>query len=138
LVNLAGHEQDFDGKALVEIIDAFAAALMKHLNNEIRAILDLRKLGKEKFAIKAWTGAVQKGIGTLRGSDFVTMFPFGFVAHDVTYENGMHKDFPSIPWLMKILIKVRGELLEWGLVEICALIDQVRSTPKKLYVAADK
>lgn len=135
LVSLAGREQDFDGKALVEIVDAFTGALMKHLNNEISAILNLKKLDKEKLVIKAWADAVQNGVGTLRGSDFVTMFPFGFVAHDMTYENGMHKDFPQVPWLMKILVRYVASYWNgsWWKFAPC----DRSGIPKKLYAAAD-
>jgi hypothetical protein len=105
LVSLAGREQNFDGKALVEIVDVFSAVLMKHLHNEIGAILDLRKLDQKKLVAKMWVNAPEKGVGALRWSDFVTKFPFGFVAHDGTYENGIHEDFPPVLRLIKILVR---------------------------------
>ena len=136
LLSLSGRENDFDGKMLIEIVDSFSATLTKHLNNEIGALLDLQRIERDELIAKAWSDALQKGLSTLRLSDFVTMFPFSFVTHDATYEDGMHKEFPPAPWLMKTMVRNVASRwnVDWWQFGPCNLF----GVPKPIYALADE
>lgn len=42
-------EQPYNGRRIVELIDAFGAVLIEHLTDEIQTLLDLRRFGTEKM-----------------------------------------------------------------------------------------
>jgi len=97
LTSLAGKEDQFDSKKLLEIIDGFSGPLYTHLTNEIGALLDLEKLGQTKVVMDCWAEGLKKGTAALTFYDFFVLMPFAFFAHDYTYEHGLHSNFPPLP-----------------------------------------
>ena len=105
LMSLTGREDQFDGKALLEIIDGFSGPLHTHLTNEIGALLDLEKLGQTKAVMDSWAEGVKAGTSSITLYDFAAMMPFALFNHDMTYENGMQSKFPPIPGFLQFLMR---------------------------------
>lgn len=135
LTSLQGKEDQFDAKALLEIVDSFSGSLYSHLTNEISALLDLRKLDKEKLIMETWAEATKKGTTTLNATDFVAMMPFGIFAHDITYEGGLHADFPPIPWPIAWVMRYVASWWhnDWWRFSPC----DKASVPKELYAVPE-
>jgi hypothetical protein len=104
LDSLQGQEDKFDGQVLIQIMDEFADAIVRHLHNEIPALLDLEKLGNVEAISQIWDQSVEAGIKGVKLADFFDVVPIMAVTHDVTYEDGLHKNFPPMPSVMKFVI----------------------------------
>lgn len=93
----------FSGQRLAEIIDSFAKTLVQHLADEILTIVSLRSYGTEKVDILDIDEKEAKHVmGTLSKSLVV---PFVVTALDITFEDGIHKDFPPAPAPVKFLAR---------------------------------
>lgn len=96
---LAGKEQ-YDGKKLVAIIDTFGETCAQHLRDEIPSISALRAHPNvpvhklfEKTAARARKDATMTGLN-----------PFLISNLDATFEGGIWKNSPPIPFLVKFLV----------------------------------
>lgn len=87
--------ETFAGQKLNGIIDTFSGALTQHLADEIPALVALREYGFEKVPITQLVDAeAQHQMGTVNKT---TALAFLMTALDVTYEGGIHKNFPPAP-----------------------------------------
>ncbi|RPB03030.1 hypothetical protein L873DRAFT_1801107 [Choiromyces venosus 120613-1] len=85
----------FAGQKLNEIIDTFARPLTQHLTDEIPTLVSLREYGIEKVPItKIVDTEIKHQMGTVNKT---TALAFLMTALDVTYEGGLHKNFPPAP-----------------------------------------
>jgi hemerythrin-like domain-containing protein len=110
-----GGGASFSSDKLLEIIDGFAPALHLHLTNEIATIMDLARLGGDTPLVgKIWDEAVKAGVADLRFGDLFTEFPFLMLAHDLTYEGGLHTNFPPVPGPMIWVIVNLFALWNWS------------------------
>jgi hypothetical protein len=114
ITSLSGQEEKFSGTKLLEIIDELAPPLLLHLNHEIDAILDLRQLKNDKLISSIWDKAVAAGINEFSAANLLDEFPFGFLTHDATYEGGLHKNFPPVPFLLKFFVTYVCTLWNWS------------------------
>jgi hypothetical protein len=130
LTSLSGKEDQFDAKALLDIIDSFSGSLYSHLTNEIGALLDLGKLDQEKLIMATWADGTKKGVSAITVADFVGMMPFGLFTHDITYE-GLHGNFPPIPWPVAWVMRYVASLWhsDWWRFAPC----DKAGVPKELY-----
>jgi hemerythrin-like domain-containing protein len=112
LTDLTGRESAFEGAKLLEIIDEFAAVFVRHLHNEIPAILDLDRYGDVEAVGEIWDQAVKAGIGDVKLADFFDEIPFIAATHDVTFEGGLHQDFPPMPKV--VFWFIRNVLAQWN------------------------
>jgi len=87
--------ETFAGQKLNGIIDTFSGALVQHLTDEIPTLIALREYGFEKVPITQLIDAeAQHQMGT---ANKTTALAFLMTALDVTYEGGIHKNFPPAP-----------------------------------------
>ncbi|KAG0641336.1 hypothetical protein HOY80DRAFT_743710 [Tuber brumale] len=87
--------ETFAGQKLIEILDTFARLLTQHLTDEIPTLTSLRKYGFEKVPITEIAELEAKHeFGTINKT---TALAFMMTALDVTYEGGIHKNFPPAP-----------------------------------------
>lgn len=100
---LSATAETFSGEKLLEIIDGFAKPLTQHLTDEIPTILSLRSYGTEKVDILTIDEAEGKHAMSIMSK--TTAVPFFITAMDVTYEKGIHKDFPPAPAPIKVLAR---------------------------------
>ncbi|KAI1179386.1 hemerythrin HHE cation binding domain-containing protein [Nemania sp. FL0916] len=91
-------ERKYDSEELVLVLDEFAPILWQHLSDEIPSLVALERYGAKvdgflaKFA--AEVGKTQKELGILAGAVFV------MATNDVDFEDGIHTDFPPIPYVV--------------------------------------
>jgi hemerythrin-like domain-containing protein len=97
LEGLKGREAEFDGGKLIKLIDAFVGPLNTHLQNEIGTILELSKLDKPETIMKLWTDAVQKELKGMSLKESIISICLIVFSNDLTYEGGLHSNFPPAP-----------------------------------------
>jgi hypothetical protein len=115
--------EEYDGTKLRSIIDSFAPALLKHLQAEIKKLIDVgEKFGGDKFQVlfdefeaelmkesrKEWDpvsfDSIVSGLCTNYSAKHVVV-PAGIGAVDRTYENGLHASWPPFPWFVPLMSK---------------------------------
>lgn len=85
------HPWQFSGARIVEILDTFAAKLQMHLTDEIVWILSLAQYPNLDLAgIDA-----QHGLFVKARSSLTRLLPFFMTNHDITYENSIHRWWPT-------------------------------------------
>ncbi|KAL7910464.1 hemerythrin HHE cation binding domain-containing protein [Trichoderma velutinum] len=93
--------QQFSGKKLITIIDAFGRSLVEHLTAEITTILELAEYGdrmrKLETTFEAWA---EKDILSVPGT-----LTWGFFNHDKEYEEGLWKDWPPAPTVVVFAVR---------------------------------
>ncbi|KAK4032003.1 hypothetical protein C8A01DRAFT_41560 [Parachaetomium inaequale] len=98
---VAGKEK-YEGSRVIEIIDDFGPALVKHLSDEIPTILGLRqyadKLAELPKLFQEEADSAMKGISLLG-------LVWAFSNIDSQYENGRWQSWPPAPAPLKILIR---------------------------------
>jgi hemerythrin-like domain-containing protein len=114
LTSLSGREQEFLGSALVEIIDKMAPPLTKHLHHEITSLMELGRFNDDKLIQTIWDKAVVEGMAEMQQTSLLDEFPFGFFGHDMTYEGGIHKNFPPVPLALKLLVRYGFSVWNWS------------------------
>ncbi|KAL1964137.1 hypothetical protein VTN77DRAFT_7225 [Rasamsonia byssochlamydoides] len=102
LLSLTGNEEVFSGERLCSIIDSFGQELQDHLEEEIVTLLELSKYGQCVKLRQLWE---QEGQQTLSRMLRTGALPFFFLNHDVTYEDGLWKDWPPAPAAVKWAIR---------------------------------
>jgi hypothetical protein len=127
LDSVTGQESVFSARELLAIIDSFGASLSQHLADEIPSILALSKYGVKIPIAKFWAKQ-RKAKMSLDGMGRV---PFFFLNLDITYEEGLWKDWPPAPgwvkWVMRNLLTYRNQ----GYWKFAAC--GADGTPKELY-----
>lgn len=94
--------ESFSGARLVEIIDSFGQVLVQHLADEIPTILALAEHREKMDISKVIDDEAKHSMSKL---GFKTTVPYLITALDVTFEEGLHKDFPPAPGLVKAVAR---------------------------------
>jgi hemerythrin-like domain-containing protein len=94
--------ESFSGARLVEIIDGFGQALVQHLADEIPTILALAEHREKMDISKVIEDEAKHSMSKL---GFKTTVPYLITALDVTFEEGLHRDFPPAPGLVKAVAR---------------------------------
>lgn len=123
-------EEELDGVKLNGIIDSFMPVLRTHLDNEIDTISALGKF-EDKIDWMPW---FKKKVDEIAGKAMKTsqyrvspnhfrrvyvtpklrtdtvifqneIFPMVFILHDKTFDGGVWKDFPPVPWIVSLLLR---------------------------------
>jgi hemerythrin-like domain-containing protein len=102
LSSAAAAPADFDGTALCAVIDNFALSMTSHLHEEIETLLALKRFG-DKLDLKKILD--DEGKAAMGAAKTTLALPFAWANMDVTYEGGLHKDFPDAPYIIKLLIE---------------------------------
>lgn len=105
LCSLDGKEDSFSGSTLIQLIDDFSDPLMKHLSHELTSIMELSRFGNDGLIWKIWTDGVEAGKSEMQLWDLIEKAPLALMTHDVTYENGMHQNYPPIPAPLSFMIR---------------------------------
>lgn len=129
--SLNGRETEFSGAKLVELIDGFIKPLETHLHTEIDTLLGLSKLENSELVMKLWTESVNKSIKEMSLSDVLEKFPFIVFGHDLTYEGGLHHNFPPAPRVMAYILKYR--LFMWDRTFCRYMPCDISGRPQVLY-----
>ncbi|KAF2834721.1 hypothetical protein M501DRAFT_1027162 [Patellaria atrata CBS 101060] len=95
----------FSGARLVAIMDEFRDVLIRHLNEEIPTLLDLARYRSAKLDLLQILD--KDGEDTMGKMSKVSELPFFLLNHDVTFEDGLHAEFPPAPKVAK-----------WGMMKI--------------------
>ncbi|KAL7275243.1 hypothetical protein RUND412_001831 [Rhizina undulata] len=95
--------ESFSGARLNGIIDEFGPSLSQHLTDEIPTILNLREYGKEKVPIKKISADEAKH--SMGGADKKRVLALFVMNLDLTFEGGIHKSFPPVPWIAWVMLK---------------------------------
>jgi hypothetical protein len=101
----------FDGKELVRIMDEFLQPFNNHFHSEIKTIAALSEFGDHKEAasvFKTW------GKATVTKSGYTEGIPFMFLNFDRTFEDGMWKDWPPMPAIIRTVMTRVGSSWHWG------------------------
>ncbi len=91
-------------------MDSFSEPLNTHLHDEIGTLLALSKFGDSLDLIGIVEKEVQQVIGSLSKT---AVMPAILLNNDVTFEGGMHANFPSIPGPVKWLLMHVFTLWHW-------------------------
>ncbi|KAI5851662.1 hypothetical protein DFP73DRAFT_471372, partial [Morchella snyderi] len=102
IVAAAATPESFSGARLVEMIDAFAQTLVQHLADEIPTILALAEHRDKMDILRVVEAEAKHSMGKL---GFKTTVPYLITALDVTFEDGLHRDFPPAPGLVKAVAR---------------------------------
>jgi len=106
LSSLAGVEHKFNPSRLISLIDDFGPALYTHLKEEIPSLLALERFGSELPLLDMMTA---EGRRMAQEPNRTTATMFFFLNVDATFEEGMWRDWPPIPWLVKwLMMRVFG------------------------------
>jgi hypothetical protein len=89
---------EFSGKRLVELIDGFAPVLVQHLAEEIPTLVALREYRGKVDVLQILSAEGEKVMGSLDKTLFLTSLTANL---DLSFEDGIHKDFPAAPWIVK-------------------------------------
>ena len=96
----------FSGPTLLGIMDELSGPFSAHFHSEIATIAALAALGDFPAAgpvFKAW------GKQTVSSAGYADVVPFLFLNFDRTAEDGMWKDWPPMPALIRtLLVRVGG------------------------------
>jgi hypothetical protein len=114
LTSLSRTEHKFSGPALQKIIDDFAPALGLHLKHEIDILMGLHRFDDEALVSSLWDKAVAAGIKDLSFSSFVEDIPFYLLNHDLTFEGGIHTNFPPFPPPVRFIMSHVLTLWHWN------------------------
>lgn len=128
LVSLHGKEREFAGEKLVMIMDSFKEPLAQHLDDEIPTLLSLAKYGDKVDLLPILKEEAEKAMGNVSK---VGPLPLFLLNHDVTYENGLHANFPPIPKPIKLLLTHVYTCWNWGWWKFASC--DVNGRPKPLY-----
>jgi len=97
----------FSGHRLVEILDSFAATLQMHLTDEVVWILSLSRFPQLNLA----RIDMEYGLYVKARSTKTRLLPFLLSNHDLTYENDIHRWWPT-----------NGALRDFFLRYICSVV----------------
>ncbi|ROT39593.1 hemerythrin HHE cation binding domain-containing protein [Sodiomyces alkalinus F11] len=97
-------EVAFDGQRARELIDEFGPSLTQHLHDEVPTLLALRRFGLEKMKDlpKVFEEEAQQNMGK---AGMAAGGMLAFMSHDVTFEGGLWKNFPPVPWIILVIIR---------------------------------
>lgn len=101
-VERVGEDRFLYGPELCEIIESFGSVLVAHLNEEIGTLLSL-KAWDEKLDLLTLMQA--EGEKAMKGCSLTGTLEFVWHNLDAEYEDGLHKNFPPAPGLLKFLLK---------------------------------
>src|SRR5690606_39756348 len=93
---------NFDGAKVVALIDAFAPALTQHLHDEIPTLLNLRQYGGSIDIVRI---SNEEGEHVLKQMSMTDEACWLMANLDLTYEGGIHAEFPPAPKLVKLFLK---------------------------------
>lgn len=105
------NSKEFDGKKLVEIMDGFQKPFSDHFHSEIKTIAALSELGDFPQAGPVFA---KWGKESLMKSGYADGIPFLFLNFDRTFEDGMWKDWPPMPKLIRVMLTKVGSTWHWG------------------------
>jgi Hemerythrin HHE cation binding domain len=111
LTEVQAKPETFDGKKLVALMDGFMEPFNNHFHSEIKTIAALSEGGEYPEAatiFKDW------GKGTLTKSGYTEGVPFLFLNFDRTFEEGMWKDWPPMPAIIRAAMVRIGSAWHWG------------------------
>lgn len=132
LKSCAAGAEKFNGTALVDIINSFAELLVHHMSSEIVTILALDRFPEAEVSA-IFESTLAEALKKLRAASLVTDLPYLFRNNDVSYEGGMHADFPPLPLPMSLLGRY-GLSLWYGNLWKFASVD-IKGYPKELVYA---
>jgi len=98
LRSLSGRESAFSATTLISIMDSFRDALITHLNDEIPTILNLAQYGDRLNLAKIMA---DDGEDTMGKMSKIGALPLFLLNNDLTFEGGMHSEFPPAPKVAK-------------------------------------
>jgi hypothetical protein len=136
LASLEGKENEFSGARLVEIVDSFKDALHTHLTNEIITILSWESLNAMETIQECWDAAVEGGKTDMELKSVVSLVPFGLVNNDITFEGGIHGNFPPAPKALKLLVSYGFTAWNWSWWKFAACGKD--GLPRELYARAEE
>ena len=96
-------KQKYDGEHVIQMIDGFGKTLVQHLTDEIPTLQDLRKHSDKLQNISQLMQAEAET--NMKKLGMATGMAWAWGHMDVDYEDGIWKDFPPAPWLIKFIIK---------------------------------
>ncbi|KAF4977381.1 hypothetical protein FDECE_18364 [Fusarium decemcellulare] len=98
---------EYDGEKFKVIIDSFVPTMQHHLAHEIEALLQLEKYEDKCDWAKWFKTTVDAIMGKqMRTSQFRTdQFPLMMILHDKSFEGGVWKSFPPVPWLVFVVMQ---------------------------------
>ncbi|KAL2202440.1 hypothetical protein CC79DRAFT_1389702 [Sarocladium strictum] len=100
-------QTQYSGEHLRSLIKVLGPVLRSHLVSEIDTLEDLRKYGEGKMSTLHDEFQAMVNTETVRHS-----VPAIFNALDRTYEDGLWKDFPPMPWALKWT--VQNVFMRWN------------------------
>jgi hypothetical protein len=89
---------DYAADALVPLLEDIRGPLKLHLHSEIEVIASLSKFGsfpQSEAALEAW------GRNSVLGGGITEVVPFAFLNMDRTFEDGLWKDWPPVPAVVR-------------------------------------
>lgn len=88
-------------------MDTFGQALHEHLKNEPPHLASLDQYSLEKKDLARIRKAAEED--SMKRTSAVYLLPMLWYNHDVDYEDGLWRDFPGLPWIMKwIMVNIVG------------------------------
>lgn len=105
LSTLEGKEDTYSGSVLIQLIDEFSKPLMTHLAHELDSIMELSRFGNDELVWKIWNEGVEAGKSKMKLQDLVEKAPLALLSHDMTFEDGLHQNYPPMPAVLNLLIR---------------------------------
>lgn len=102
LQSLARREETFNSSTLIDLINAFANPLLHHFNSEITTILALARFPEADIQI-IYQSTLDEAVRKLNAGNLVTDLPYIYRNNDLSFENGIHANFPPLPLPMRVL-----------------------------------
>ncbi|KAK5657367.1 hypothetical protein OQA88_2937 [Cercophora sp. LCS_1] len=107
---LKGGEK-YDGEKVRGMVDGFGPALVRHLEDEIGTLLELRRFGeKMEGVMKVAAREAEKGMKEVGFAGMVWVFS----QLDADFEGGMWNEWPPAPGVVKFLARTVGWKLNEG------------------------
>jgi hypothetical protein len=110
LSGLSSHAK-FSGTELITIMDTFRKPFNDHFHSEIATIAGLSKLGDFPAAaavFKNW------GKSSIMKAGYTDVIPFLFLNFDRTFEDGLWKNWPPMPAIIRAGLTRVGSSWHWG------------------------
>ncbi|RPA71989.1 hypothetical protein BJ508DRAFT_245101 [Ascobolus immersus RN42] len=116
LDSLLADPDTFDSNKLISLIEAFAPTLTQHLHDEIPTLLNLRQHGDKIDILRI---SNEEGEHSMKSMSMTGETCWFMANLDLTYEGGIHKDFPPAPgvikwWIRSVAWKWNGVCWRWG------------------------